>query len=259
VIPYFKLTVVPFGPLNIQIWGFFVVSGIMIALLLARQLVLRTRLNFETLLDLVVWALLPALVMGRLGFVFFYHPSILFENFWRVFSFWDGGMSSFGSYIGVALGVWLFVWRKKIELRSYAEIAAYVFPLGYGVGRIGCFLIHDHPGIFSTSFLAVAFPDGARLDHGLLLSLFGFLLFGIFYLLGKRKQIPGNDWYYLPILLLVYGAARLTLDFLRAWDLSSSDARFFYLTPAQYGAIILLLVGLCLLRDRHFFLRKSLN
>jgi phosphatidylglycerol:prolipoprotein diacylglycerol transferase len=168
-------------------------------------------------------------------------------------------MSSFGGYLGAAIGAWLFTRRRKIGLRPYAEVAAFVLPLGYGIGRIGCFLIHDHPGILSAFPLAVRFPEGARLDHGLLLSLLGFGIFGAFVVLSRKGWKIGADrWRYLPLLLMTYGIARLGLDFLRAWDLPQSDARYLYLTPAQYGAMVLVIAGVWLVaKDRELWAGQS--
>ncbi|MBU0625849.1 prolipoprotein diacylglyceryl transferase [Patescibacteria group bacterium] len=249
MIPYFKLTVLPLGPLEIKVWGLMVASGILVALLLAQHLAKQRKLNPEILLDLAVWALIPALIFGRLGYVLFYDWPTFSGNPWFVFRVWEAGLSSFGGYFGAALGIWLFVRRQKISLQPYAEIAAYALPLGYGLGRLGCFFIHDHPGVRSSIFFAVAFPDGSRLDHGLLLALFGFLMFAVFAVLKWRGWQPGETkWRYLPLLLVVYGLTRFVLGFFRAWDLILSDVRFYYLTPAQYGAVILIVLGIYLWR-----------
>jgi phosphatidylglycerol:prolipoprotein diacylglycerol transferase len=211
------------------------------------------------LLDLAIWVMVGALIFGRVIYILAYGlDSALKDPVW-VFRVWEGGMSSFGGYLGAAIGAWLFARRRKINLRPYVEVAAFVLPLGYGIGRIGCFLIHDHPGILSAFPLAVRFPAGARLDHGLLLSLLGFGIFGTFVLLSRKGwEIGGDRWRYLPLLLMTYGVARFGLDFLRAWDLPHSDARYLYLTPSQYGAMVLVIAGAWLaLKDRELWKGQS--
>jgi len=251
MIPYFSYTAIPVGPLTIHVWGLAVAAGMMVAILLARRIAERVSLDGEVILDLALWVLLPALVFGRLGYVVLYNSAMLTADPWAVLRMWNGGMSSFGGYIGAALGTYAFIRFKKIKLRPYAEIAAYVLPLGYGIGRIGCFLIHDHPGVPCTCFFAVAFPDGPRLDHGLLLSLFGFALFGAFVILRRRGWALGEDrWRYLPVLLISYGSYRFVLDFFRAWDLAYSDARYFLLTPSQYGGLLFVALGLYMIFGR---------
>jgi len=46
-------------------------------------------------------------------------------------------------------------------------------------------------------------------------------------------------WGYVALLSsLCYAIVRFFLDFLRATDLSQSDVRFGYLTPAQWGMVV---------------------
>lgn len=248
MIPYFEFESFTLGPLKVYVWGLMVAVGLLTALFVGRAIARRRRLEADVLLDLGVWVMVGALVFGRLFYVVAYGSSELLRDPLGVFRIWEGGMSSFGGYLGAAIGAWLFAKRRKIALRRYAEVGAFVLPLGYGIGRIGCFLIHDHPGILTGFPLAVAYPGGARLDHGLLLSLTGFAIFAVFLVLARRGwEIGADRWRYLPTLLISYGVVRVVLDFLRAWDLPHSDARYLYLTPAQYGAMVLIAGGVWLL------------
>jgi len=248
MIPFFELTSVQVGPLKIYMWGLAVAAGLLSAVFVGRRMARRRGLDPDVLSDLAIYVIIGALIFGRIFYVLAYGLAETLEDPLQAVRFWDGGMSSFGGYLGATVGVWLFAKRRKMPLRRYAEIGAFVFPLGYGIGRIGCFLIHDHPGILTGFPLAVDFPGGPRLDHGLLLSLAGFAIFGLFLVLRRRGwEIGADRWRYLPLLMLSYGGVRLALDFLRAWDLPQSDARFLHLTPAQYGAMVLIAVGAWLL------------
>jgi phosphatidylglycerol---prolipoprotein diacylglyceryl transferase len=249
MIPYFSLTTIPVGPIDVQVWGLAVSAGIIVALLLGKKVCDRSGLSGEMMYDLALWVLVSALVFARLGYFLFYNVQALVGDPFSIVRIWDGGMSSFGGYLGAAVGAWLFVRRRRIQLRPYAEVAAFVLPLGYGIGRIGCFLIHDHPGILCDCFFSVDFPAGARLDHGLLLSVFGFALFSVFVYLRRRGHVVGQGgWFYMPILLMAYGSGRFVLDFFRAYDLPVSDLRVFGLTPAQYGGVLFIALGLYLAR-----------
>jgi phosphatidylglycerol:prolipoprotein diacylglycerol transferase len=79
------------------------------------------------------------------------------------------------------------------------------FNFGWIFGRLGCFFAHDHIGIASTAWIAVQFPDGPRLDLGLIECLFACALAVAFALLDKRAHPPGFffEWY-----LVLYGAFR---------------------------------------------------
>ncbi len=245
MIPYFRYTVIPLGAINIQVWGLFVSLGIIIALIVGIREGRRRGLDAGVLTDFATWIMVPALIFARLGHAFAYEPSAFLHDPLKILRLWEGGMSSFGGFLGALIGALLFVKVHKIDFHAHADVAAFAFPLGYGCGRIGCFLIHDHPGTLSHSLLAVQYPGGARLDHGLLLSLLGFAIFG-FFLLIKRQQPDKRQKGFLPLLMIIYGAVRFILDFYRAWDLPGSDVRYFGLTPGQYGSILLFLGGIAL-------------
>lgn len=246
MIPYLHITSIQLGPVHIQVWGFFVALGILTAILVGTREAVRRGLDKDTFIDLAGWILIPAFVGGRLFHVFVYDFAPYLADPWSILRVWEGGMSSFGGFIGAGVGVWLFVRMKRIPFFPYAEVASFVLPLGFGIGRIGCFFINDHPGTLTDSFLAVDYPGGARFDHGILLSLLGFGIFGLFLLLRSRTLKTGAVVFF-PAYLVLYGLVRLPLDSFRAWDILLSDARYFSFTPAQYGSMIMVVVGVILL------------
>ncbi len=267
MIPYFRLTTIPLGPIQIQVWGLFVAAGILIATLLGRRESRRRGLDPELFTDFACWTIVYALISARLFYAVAYQPAAYLADPLKLIRVWEGGMSSFGGFIGAAIGAAWFAKRMKMPFMSYANVAAYVLPLGYGIGRIGCFLIHDHPGTLSHTFLSVRYPGGARLDHGLLLSLLGFSIFAVFYFFNRNRfhtkregrrgsesefrsdpdsklLIPNSSGHFLFLFMVLYGAARFFLDFYRAWDLPGIDTRYFLLTPAQYGCLFFIAFGI---------------
>ncbi len=242
MIPYFAWHTIQLGPLTIQVWGLCVALAIFLAIWVGEREAVRRGLNSDRFLELCLWILVSAFVMARLFHVFAYHPDYYLANPLSILKIWEGGLSSFGGFIGAFLGAFYYLRRRQLSFWQYAEPAAYALPLGYGCGRIGCFLIHDHPGTLSHSFLAVQYPDGSRLDHGLLLSILGLTIFGLFALL--RHYYPNQRApFFLPLFLILYGLSRFILDFYRAWDLVGSDTRYLGLTPAQYGCVVFVLTG----------------
>lgn len=252
MIPYLHITSVSLGPVHIQVWGFFVALGIVTSVLVGAREAVKRGLDKNTFIDFSGWILVPALIGGRLFHVFVYDLAPYLDDPWAILHVWEGGMSSFGGFIGAGLGAWLFVRMKKISFFPYAEVASFVLPLGYGIGRIGCFCINDHPGVLSDTFLSVGYPGGARLDHGLLLSLLGFGIFGVFLLLRSRAMKTGAVLF-LPAFLVLYGLVRLPLDSIRAWDLPLSDVRYFSYTPAQFGSVLMVVLGITLFIRLHTF------
>ncbi len=242
MIPFLHFTTIPLGPIQIQVWGLFVAIGIAAAVIIGQKEAQRRGLEREQFVDFACWILVGALITARLFYVIAYEPSAYLADPFKIFRVWEGGMSSFGGFLGAAIGALWYARRAKLSFMKYADVAAYVLPLGYGIGRIGCFLIHDHPGTLSHSLLAVRYPGGDRLDHGLLLSLLGFAMFAAFFVINRRHKGFGERGF-LFLFMVCYGVARFFLDFFRAWDLSGADTRYFQLTPAQYGCLFFIAIG----------------
>lgn len=243
MIPYFQINSFIIGPVTIQVWGLLVSLGIVAGLSLSYHLVKRYFLSPDVLFDIAIWAIFSSLIGARLFYVLFYAWDYFSNNPWDILKFWQGGASSLGGFFGAMIAVFIFIKKRHFtwkEFLPYLDVGVVGLWLGWGVGRIGCFLIHDHPGRLSNFFLAVNFPDGARYDLGFCESLLGFLIFIIFILL--FKHLVRKRWGLVTALSVgFYAIARFFLDFLRATDLAQSDVRYLYLTPAQWGMLAILL------------------
>jgi prolipoprotein diacylglyceryltransferase len=53
----------------------------------------------------------------------------------------------------------------------------------------------------------------------------------------------GGEGWFTGLLFVYYGALRFILDFWRARDIVGADVRYLGLTPAQFFAIVLVLIG----------------
>ena len=145
-----------------------------------------------------------------------------------------------GGFLGAVIVGVGYLRKKKLDVHAYADVAVFGLPLGLFIGRIGCFLIHDHPGTLTDFVGGVQYQGGARHDHGLYLSINGLILFLIFLALTRRGVKQGT---YIIVFLVWYGAMRFFLDFLRATDGAIVDSRYLNLTPAQYFSIVMVLSG----------------
>ncbi|NQU83174.1 MAG: prolipoprotein diacylglyceryl transferase [Parcubacteria group bacterium] len=262
MIPYFQYNSIILGPLTLQIWGIFVSLGLVAGILLSYKLAKKYCLSQAVILDLAIWALVGGLIIARIFHVVFYEPVYYLQYPIDVLKFWQGGASSLGGFLGAAGAIWLFAKKRKFKLKEflpYLDIAAISLWLGWGIGRLGCFLIHDHKGVLSDFFLAVNFPNGARHDLGLHDSLLAFALFASYYLL-FAKLIKWH-WGLVTIFSFIdYAIVRFFLDFLRAdSSIIGGDIRYWYLTPAQWG-MVGVIVGLIFILAWCKFKRKiSIN
>lgn len=244
MIPFFQFQIIQLGPITIYVWGLFVALGIVAGITFAYFFCKKYLLSGEVVLDMAVWLLLGAFLMARVFYILFYNPVFFVENPDEIFKIWHGGASSLGGFVGAALSLWLFAKKRHFtlkELLPYFDIIVLGSWLGWGVGRIGCFLIHDHPGTLTHFMLGVKYPDGVRFDLGLMESILGFVLFIVFYLLFK-KLIKIRFGLVAGFSIASYAAVRFFLDFLRATpDFPGGDLRYLSLTPAQWGMLAILL------------------
>jgi phosphatidylglycerol:prolipoprotein diacylglycerol transferase len=118
---------------------------------------------------------------------------------------------------------------SALDTMRRLDIIAYAMPLGWMIGRLGCALAHDHRGLASTSWVAVAFPEGPRYDLGLIEFLFLICMVSAFWFLDRRPRPVGFSF---GLFGVVYGGFRIWLDTLHV-----QPARF-------YGGAAGVLVGL---------------
>jgi phosphatidylglycerol:prolipoprotein diacylglycerol transferase len=70
------------------------------------------------------------------------------------------GLVWYGGFILGALGVLFMIWQRRLPGWPMADVAAPALALGYGIGRIGCFLVGDDYGRPTDLPWGVAFPVG---------------------------------------------------------------------------------------------------
>lgn len=250
MIPYFELPALnlPFGQ-RIDIFGVLSAAGVILgAWLAARQARKYWPGRDGPLREMVTWAVIFGLVGGHFMHLFAYHPELLtMKDRFVVLRFWEG-LSSMGGVLGALVGIFIYFRRIKVPLSPFLDALALGTAPGWMVARIGCFLVHDHPGIRSDFFLAVNFPErmygGPRHDLGLYDV---FVLGAISVLLYALKTRRPREGRLMGVLAVTYSPARFFLDFLRASDLGFVDRRYAGLTPAQYVVVGLFAAGVWLL------------
>jgi phosphatidylglycerol---prolipoprotein diacylglyceryl transferase len=137
------------------------------------------RIPPERVGDAVLYGVLGVVIGGRLGYVFFYQPSLLWTimdspPWWGVLAINMGGMASHGGMIGIAVASWLIArgWKDERGVRTgrvpmlhIGDAIALVAPFGLLLGRIANFIngellgrIVAQPGEASP-WWAVKFPQ----------------------------------------------------------------------------------------------------
>lgn len=241
MIPWIESHTYSIGPLVLQTWGTFVAAGFLVATWLAARRARSRGLDPKHAWDMAFWIFIAAMVGARAFHVLFYDPGYYILHPWEAVDPRKPGYASMGGLLATAAVFLWYVRWKRLDWKAYADAFIWGVPWGYGIGRIGCFLGHLHPGTLTSFALGVRYPDGqTRHDLGLYLSIFGFLVGLAFLVLDRKKRRAG---FFLGAFLVIDGAGRFLLDFLRI-----GDVRAYGLTPAQWVLIGTTAIGVWMLR-----------
>ncbi len=74
--------------------------------------------------DFLFWATLGVILGGRLGYILFYKPDMIWKNPLQIPLIWEGGMSFHGGLIGVAIAAIIFTRQLHVNEDAYKAQAA---------------------------------------------------------------------------------------------------------------------------------------
>jgi phosphatidylglycerol:prolipoprotein diacylglycerol transferase len=233
----------PPAPFSFKPFGTLVAIGVYIGAWLILRHGRRRGLDEKKLMSFMMWVGGVGFLGGHVFDTLFYFPERVIADPFSLIRLWEG-LSSFGGFAGATIGLLLWRLLNKEPTLRYADVVASCFPVGWWFGRLGCSVAHDHPGLESNIWLAVRYPDGGRLDLGLLEMLLTIPL-AITFLVLQRKPRPWG--FFLGSMCVAYSPIRFGLDFLRIRQGVTADVRYFGLTPAQWGCFLLFAAGAVLL------------
>jgi phosphatidylglycerol:prolipoprotein diacylglycerol transferase len=150
---------------GIRFYGFAYLLGFVIAagLLFLAWKKNRSPLDLDAIGSLMTALVIGVLLGGRLGFIFLYDFDEVLRDPSRIVRVWEGGMSSHGGFIGVALALLWFAWRRKIKLWHLADTVIAVCPPGLLLGRLANFVNGELWGRATDVPWAVIFPRSPSL------------------------------------------------------------------------------------------------
>jgi len=241
VLPYIEHPTLDLGFYRLEAFPVLVGAAIVTQFQIVMRRAPRLGIERATASSLLGWAIFLGIVGAHVFDVLAYYPERLRENPLELLRIW-GGISSFGGMLGGLLGLWLVMRRKQMsraEMLRFVDCLIFALPFTLAVGRLGCGLLHDHIGISSTHWLAVAFPDGPRFDLGLLEFFYVSLIAAMFAVLDRRRW---PDGFFIGLFFAAYGPVRFVLDSLRI-----SEARYLGWTPGQYLSVLAAGLGVWIL------------
>ncbi len=203
--------------------------------------------------DLLIWATLGVIAGGRLGFVLFYMPDMIWERpLDIVLGITDGGMSFHGGLIGVSLALWWFARGQTLDLMRIGDAAAVVTPLGLLFGRLANFINGELWGRPTDVPWAMRFANDPQcaLRHPSQLyeaALEGVLLFAIINIATWKFRSLEKPGLNAGLFLLFYGLFRTSLEQVREPDLYMPEALRGYITMGMILSIPMIIAGVWLI------------
>lgn len=200
-------------------------------------------INKAQLDDVIFWVALGVMAGGRLGYVFFYDPSILLAPWRPIFGaipfppalmLWEGGMSFHGGLIGVTIAGWLFARHHKLDALSMGDLFAAAAPIGLFFGRIANFINAELYGRPWDGPWAMQFPyinqygekayTVARHPSQLYeAALEGLVLFAVIRIATHSFQILKRPGAAIGLFLAGYAASRIIVENFREPDAHMPD------------------------------------
>jgi phosphatidylglycerol:prolipoprotein diacylglycerol transferase len=303
-----KITIIE-GRIEFHVFGILVGIAVLLGSWIAQKRAEEKLLNARVVADLGLWLVVIGFVISHIFSVLAYFPERVFGTpcidtpssaclidgvqyvcgangkcdngtVMELLYVWNG-ISSFGGFLGAAIGIVIFVNVRRIiiiprlfeleggkgrPLMKYLDTIAYGFAFAWIFGRLGCFSAHDHVGAVTSNPLAVAFPDGwrtgvpavpgfgpagitPRWDLGFLEALWSIAMSAFFFFWARTRTDLRPGWF-VAMMMICYAPFRFALDFLRAIDIDGADKRYFAdlfqpgLTPGHISAIVVLLGGI---------------
>lgn len=250
------------GPLEVRWYGLTYLAGFITAWLLGRWRASRPGSGWTVIEvdDLVTYSVVALIVGARVGYVLIYGLHHLLADPMSLFRIWEGGMSFHGGALGIVISALIFAWRKKKLPSAIGDFCVPLAPPGLFFGRLGNFINAELWGRETSLPWGMVYP--AHMDptgtvrhpsqlYEALLE--GVVLFTVLWLYSRRKRRP---WAVLGLFLLLYGAFRFSVEFLREPDPQMGFIAFGWLTTGQALSLPMILLGGWLF-GRALFSRKE--
>jgi len=231
------------GGAEVRSYGFFLALAFLAGFFIALWQGRRRGLDPFHVVAVVGMVVLGSMVGARAYYVV-EHAEQFSGRLGAVLDMGKGGLSAIGGIIGGGLLLILYARATRLRAGDYLDACVPGLCLGISITRIGCFLNWDDYGLASALPWAINAGDFPRHPTQLYLALNGLVLFCLFLAFGKSPRLSGRLF---PLFLVLYGAGRFFIDFLR-----DSERYLFGLTATQ-----LLLPGVMLVASFFLFRKRG--
>lgn len=233
--------------MTINAYGLMIAFAILVGTVLCRQEEKSRSLPKDTGLDIVLYAIPPAIIGARLYYVLFSFDQYRDELI-KIFYIWEGGLAIYGGVIGGILGLFLLSKRKRIPFLVLSDVAVPALILGQAIGRWGNFFNQEAHGYAVTNAALQFFPFAVQIEgawyHATFFyeSLWNVLSFLLLYINRKRIREMGAKGDFVLWYGILYGFARSFIESMRMDSLMLGGIRVSCLLSLLVLAICLFML-----------------
>ena len=145
---------------SIAYYGIVIVTGMMIAIWIAKREAKRTGQNPEQYLDLAMIGIAAGILGARIYYVIFawdYYKDDLLS----IFNIRQGGLAIYGGIIGACIAVVIYSRKKKQNFSLLMDTASMSIVFGQIMGRWGNFFNREAFGDYTNNLFAMQLPVSA--------------------------------------------------------------------------------------------------
>ncbi len=234
-------TLFKIGSVTISSWGVMVAIAFIVAYMVSEFEFNRKRMDRNLLQPLFIASVVGGLVGAKI--LFLMENVSLSEFLNQPTEYLASGFTFLGGFLGALLLSLLIIWWEKASFWLIADAIIPAIAIGYGIGRIGCFLVGDDYGVPSNLPFAMAFPDGAvpttvKVHPTQIYETI--IMVGVFLLLWNLRKIPAPIGWLASVGFIFMGLERFLIEFIRVTTPSSIPG----LTVAQLMSLGIIVIGI---------------
>jgi len=235
------------GQVNFYTHGLMIALGALAGGLTIYFLAKRENLLTRFLIDILIYSLFLGIIGARIVYLILYYYQ--FSNWHETFLIWYGGLVSFGGIATGFLAAGLILRKRGENVLRWFDLGIIGLLVGWSIGKIGCLLSGDIPGVLSFSKIAI----WEQIPVSLFESIWALLLAaGLLYLLIWQKKwlLLYRDGFLFFIGIAGYLLGRFVIDFWRKEDIIILNLNLGQITSAISLIVILIFIYLYIFRWR---------
>ena len=222
-----------FGGKEVYWYGIIIVTGLIIAVLLAILNGKKVGISADNISDYMLITVPLAIIGARLYYCAFTWDSYK-DNPFDIIKIWNGGLAIYGAIIVSVITMYLFCKRNNIKTYDFLDVGSVSLILGQAIGRWGNFMNAEAHGGETDSFLRMGITEyGKYMEvhptflYESLWNIVGFVILLVIF--RKYRKFSGEVfWGY----VLWYGIGRFFIEGLRTDSLMLGPVRISQIVSA---------------------------